>query len=341
MAQVLSLAYRPRTFSELIGQRVLTKAIINQYKSKREPQAWLFHGQSGGGKTTIARILALSLQCTHKGIGYPCKECRKNKSEFEIHEINASQISGVEVIEQVAEGSEYIPMPPTRKKVYILDEAQRLSSASQNLLLKFFEDAPKTTVWIICTTEPEKILNTLRRRCLQYSVIPLKRTGVEELVKSIAEKIETTKDLEPFLEAAYEAKINSPALILMAMERFLAGVPAEKAVQSSDSSVDTRIMAKALTQGDLETVHKIMKEVSIEDVRVIRVAVSKYLTAMLLKSPTDNKNIVKGITLLAQAGRVEESMQIQFTAAILHSLCRTFGGGNADDEEDEEKDDED
>ncbi len=331
MGQVLSIQYRPKTFGELVGQKTVTQAIQRQYQSKREPSAWMFHGQSGGGKTTIARILAMALQCKHQDeFGYPCEECYKNYSQFEIHEINASEVSGVDQIKEVVMGSEYKPMQPTRRKVYILDEAQRLSSASQNMLLKFFEDAPRTTVWIICTTEPEKILHTLRNRCIQFSVVPLKRKDIELLVKEIASKEKVKEDVEPFIEAVLEAKITSPRIILYSFEKFLAGVDPSVAVQSTDSAVDTRSMAVAITKGDLETVHNVMIGVTLEDVRVIRVAVSKYLTAMLLKTLGPANHVTWGITKLAEASRVEESMQVQYTAAVLHQLCRKFGGGKAE-----------
>lgn len=329
MSQILTLQYRPKTFAELIGQQSLTQAIQRQYESKREPLAWLFHGQTGGGKTTVARIMALSLQCTHqKEFGNPCDDCYKNRSDYSIHEINASEVSGVEQISQIVEGSEYRPHPPSRRKVYILDEAQRLSSAAQNLLLKYFEDTPKTTVWIVCTTEPEKILHTLRRRCMQFSLQPLKRKDVRELLINIASKEKCNKDLESLTDIIYQARIQSPALILMALEKFLAGIPAEKAVLAGDTTVDIKNLASRLYKGDLEEVHNIMKDATLEDAKLIRVAVSKYLNAILLKSLKPSNNLTWGILKLAEADRVSESMQVQYTSAILHMLCRKFGGGS-------------
>src|SRR6185503_10000650 len=157
--------------------------VIAAFKSQaapgRMPRAWMFIGQSGSGKTTIARILATSLNCTHNEFGDPCSLCLKNSSKFQIHEINAGDISGVDDIREIAVGSQYAPISPTRRRVYILDEAQRISSAAQNLLLKYFEEAPRTTVWIVCTTEPDKILRTLRRRCMVYTMQAWRPTAVE------------------------------------------------------------------------------------------------------------------------------------------------------------------
>ena len=139
--EILSLALRPRTLSGLVGQKNLTTAIRAQMRSKRRPRAWMFTGQSGGGKTTIASIVALSLQCEHQTPdtwGDPCEVCWKQRSDYSILEINASEVSGVEEIGKIASDSKLRPMPPSKYRVYILDEAQLLTNNSQSLLLKPF-----------------------------------------------------------------------------------------------------------------------------------------------------------------------------------------------------------
>ena len=331
MSQTFSLKYRPTSFGGLVGQSVLVKAIRNQYLSKREPTAWLFHGETGGGKTSLARILALSLQCDHQEeFGNPCKECRKRKTDFNIFEINASEVSGVEAVGDVVQTSNFAPLPPSKKRVYILDEAQRLSSAAQNLLLKYFEDAPKSTVWIICTTEPGKILRTLRRRCLQYPLTPLKMASIKTLVASIIEKEKLQIEIEGFLDAAFQSRLTSPGLILMALEKYVAGVSPETAVQGGETAIDTLRLNRAIVKGDLETVHQELKSATVEDARVIRSSVCQYLTTILLGTLSPGNNLSWGIEKLAEASRVEESVQLPYTIAMLHILCRKFGGGKAE-----------
>ena len=165
----------------LIGQKKVVSAIRSQIKSGRIPHAWMFTGITGAGKTTIARILAVALQCHHqKNFGSPCKDCWSARKDFAIYEVNASELNGVEDIGKIAANSRFAQMPPSTKRVYILDEAQMLSKNAQNLLLKFFEDASSTTVWIICTTERQKIIKTLQSRCMAYAMVPLSFRRSEE-----------------------------------------------------------------------------------------------------------------------------------------------------------------
>ena len=106
--QVLSLSARPQTLDELVGARNLVKMIRGHMTSGRVPAAWMFVGGSGAGKTTTARIVALSLQCTHQDIfGNPCADCQSHRSSFDITEINAAEASGVEETEQVIAGAFY------------------------------------------------------------------------------------------------------------------------------------------------------------------------------------------------------------------------------------------
>src|SRR6266566_3384947 len=137
MSRPLAVSMRPRRLSELIGQETLVE-VIRKKQETRDPAAWMFTGPTGTGKTTVARIIAVSLQCKHqKQFGEPCDESLAARSSFSIREINASEVSGVEEIGAVAQASVYLTAPPSKRSVFILDEAQRLSPSSQNLLLKY------------------------------------------------------------------------------------------------------------------------------------------------------------------------------------------------------------
>lgn len=326
MSQITSLTLRPKKFSELIGQRNLTDAIIRHYKSGREPNAWMFVGSTGTGKTTLARIIALSLQCTHQEeFGSPCPACQKNNTEFNIFEIPAAVFTGVEDVGNIVKGSNFLPMPPSKRRVYILDEAHMLSKHSQNMLLKYFEDSPKSTVWIICTTEPNAIIKTLRGRCLSYPLQPLKIKGVEKLVLRAASFIQTDMDMEPLLEQLNQQKIGSPRHILGAFEKYTAGASPEMAVMEGEAAVNTLRICRAATTGDWNAIKAEMATADVNDARVTRLALAQYLRTILITSDGVKSSAAsESIEWLAQASRTEEGLQVAYTLSILHKISKRF-----------------
>ena len=326
--QTLNLSFRPRSFDEMIGQKHMIDLIRKQIKSGRVPAAWMFVGESGSGKTTTARILALSLQCTHQTeFGNPCDACQKGRSKFDILEINASENSGVSEVESTIVGAFYTPKPPSKYRVYIFDEAQMLSSQAQNALLKYFEDSPKSTVWIICTTEPQKIKRTLRRRCLNYTIPSLGIKGVGALVKSALTHTKSDLPDEPLIEALLEAGISSPGFVVMAVEKYLAGETAEKSAQVGfDSAIDTLRVCRAVVKGDWDTVRAIMASANPEDARAIRQSLGGYLKAILLDSEPGKQasKVEQAIGELMKLTMVEDGLQLSATTAVVYRVCRMF-----------------
>jgi len=329
--QVLSLSFRPKSLDELIGQRHMVRLIRSHIQSGRVPAAWLFSGSSGAGKTTTARILALALQCKHQEVfGALCERCQELRPQYDIIEINSAEASGVDETEAAIAGAFYNPKPPSLCRVYIFDEAQNLSKASQSALLKYFEDSPKSTVWIICTTEPGKILRTLRRRCLAYAIPDLSMKGLARLVvRSMEFAGVKDKAAEPLVEALLEAGVCSPGFVVMAVEKYLAGEEPERAAQiGQDSALDTLSICRAVVKGDWDSVRHTMFAASPEDAIVVRAAVGGYLKAMLLGSSSGNraKVVADGIRELALLSTREEGLQLSGTVATLYQLCRHFNG---------------
>lgn len=326
MQEILSLSFRPKTLDSMVGLR-RTASLIRNHAKKRPPKAWMFIGESGAGKTSIARILAVSLQCTHsKRFGNPCEACYKDQSQFDIIEINASDASTKEELRAVTEGWNNYPKPGSKKRVYILDEAQRMSDASQNLLLKYFEDAPKTTVWMVCTTDPQKLLPAMHRRCVVLSVPPLKEKSIRILVRRAIAFAESDMPGDVLCDALMEESVTSPGRIVMAVEKYLAGETPEKAVQFG-SVVDTYSVCRAMIKGDWNQVRMEMADAKPEDAVLVQVSVASYLRAILVGEAGYSDRSAATATCilrLASLGQMPDKLKLSAVSAILYQVCKEY-----------------
>ena len=175
--QSLYRRYRPRRFSELKGQDHVVRALRDAVMSGREGQAYLFSGPRGTGKTTSARILAKVLNCENVVDGEPCCECEsclsvERGTSYDVHELDAASNNGVDAIRDLVEKASL--GTPGRHKVYILDEVHMLSKAAEAALLKTLEEPPPHVVFVLATTDPQKMSDTIRSRTqhLQFHLLP-------------------------------------------------------------------------------------------------------------------------------------------------------------------------
>jgi DNA polymerase-3 subunit gamma/tau len=187
--QSLYRRYRPRRFSELKGQDHVVRALRDAVASGREGQAYLFSGPRGTGKTSSARILAKVLNCERPVDGEPCCECEsclavERGISYDVHELDAASNNGVEAIRDLVEKS--VLGTPGRHKVYILDEVHMLSRAAEAALLKTLEEPPPHVVFVLATTDPQKMSETIRSRTqhLQFHLLPA--DTLEEHVRWVA-----------------------------------------------------------------------------------------------------------------------------------------------------------
>ncbi len=172
--QVLARKWRPRKFSELVGQEHVVRALSNALDSDRMHHAFLFTGTRGVGKTTIARIFAKSLNCERGQSSNPCGECSSCKDIdigrfMDMIEIDAASNTGVDDVREVIENAQYSPSRG-RFKVYLIDEVHMLSKSAFNALLKTLEEPPEHVKFLLATTDPQKLPVTVLSRCLKFNL---------------------------------------------------------------------------------------------------------------------------------------------------------------------------
>src|SRR3990172_103135 len=187
--QVLARKWRPRIFSEMVGQGHVLRALINALDNDRVHHAFLFTGTRGVGKTTIARILAKSLNCEVAVSSQPCGQCSAcreiDEGRFvDLIEVDAASRTKVEDTRELLENVQYAPTRG-RYKIYLIDEVHMLSNHSFNALLKTLEEPPPHVKFLLATTDPQRLPVTILSRCLQFNLKRLPKELIRDHVTGI------------------------------------------------------------------------------------------------------------------------------------------------------------
>jgi len=263
--QVLARKYRPQKFSEVIGQEHVTRTLKNAIEQERIAHGYIFSGHRGIGKTTVARILAMALNCRSAqhpvaepcGICESCTEIRAGNS-VDVIEIDAATNRGIDEIRELREAARYRPARD-RFKIYILDEAHQITDAAFNALLKTLEEPPGHVIFMLATTQPEDIPQTIRSRCQHFSFRAVRFEEILGQLRDLVgrEKLEADDDALALLAEAGDGSMRDALSIL------------DQAIASSTGPLtaeSVRQLVGAAPSGILEDVMQAVARGSSEDV---------------------------------------------------------------------------
>jgi DNA polymerase-3 subunit gamma/tau len=234
--QVLARKYRPQRFADVAGQDHVTRTLLNALSQNRIAHGYIFSGHRGIGKTTIARILAMALNCRTEigsarrptpepcGVCEACTEIRQGNA-VDVIEIDAATNRGIDEIRELRDAARYSPARD-RYKVYILDEAHQITEAAFNALLKTLEEPPSHVIFMMATTEPENIPQTIRSRCQHFSFHAVKFDDILAQLRMIAAEEKVTAE-EAALALLAEAGDGSMRDALSIMDQAIASAPLE------------------------------------------------------------------------------------------------------------------
>ncbi len=301
MSATLYRKYRPKNFSEVIGQKHIVQTLSNAIKNNRVGQAYLLTGPRGTGKTSIARIFAKTINCENLKDAISCEKCSACKTASEgksldIIEIDAASNTGVDNIRELRET---INLPPTslKYKVYIIDEVHMLSTGAFNALLKTLEEPPAHVVFILATTEIHKVPETIISRCQRFDFVRLPIQNIIEKLSLIAknEKIKIDKDSLEMIAIAAEGGMRDAESLLgqvIALEdENITIKEVGEILGTTDRKIAAEVSEKILIDDSTAAIRKINELLENGyDLQVFNKALVNYLRQlMLLKINTELK----------------------------------------------------
>ncbi len=270
---VLYLKYRPSSFDDMLGNQEVVEILRKQLSQKQSmPKSILLHGPTGCGKTTLARIIATEL----------------GAQGSDIREIDSADFRGIDTVREIRKQSAYKPLEGPYR-IWILDECHKMTSDAQTALLKALEDTPSHVFYILCTTEPQKLLPTIRGRCAQYQVRTLTEKEMKRLLRRVVTAENETLDKEVY-EQIIQDSMGHPRNALQILSQVLA-VDGSKRLKVAKKAAETQSktieLCRALVRKEpWYIVAGILNGLKGEDPESIRRAVLGYCQAILLgKNP--------------------------------------------------------
>jgi DNA polymerase-3 subunit gamma/tau len=311
--QVLARKYRPQRFADVAGQDHVTRTLLNALSQNRIAHGYIFSGHRGIGKTTIARIVAMALNCRTEvgsearptpepcGVCDSCIEIRQGNA-VDVIEIDAATNRGIDEIRELREAARYAPSRD-RYKIYILDEAHQITEAAFNALLKTLEEPPSHVIFMMATTQPEDIPQTIRSRCQHFSFHAVKFDDILAQLKMIAahEQVEAEDDALALLAEAGDGSMRDALSI---MDQAIASAPVE------------------IVQGASRPV------LSSAQIRELMGAVPNAVFERLLEAVAAGQSVelMEQLNMLVNAGHNPSSLARQLVRYLRNALMAKLGG---------------
>ncbi len=302
MYQALYRKWRPRKFSDVVGQDAVTETLKTQVASGRLSHAYLFFGSHGTGKTTCAKILAKAVNCEHPINGDPCNECASCRgiddgSILDIIEIDAASNNGVDNVRELREEAVYSPAM-VKKRVYIIDEVHMFSNQAFNALLKIMEEPPSHVLFILATTEQHKVLPTVLSRCQRFTFKRITSDIIAKRLSYVAaeERLSCAEGVLPLIARLANGGMRDALSIL---DQCASGTD----IITEDTVADVIGLAgadamytllRAIAQGDTDTALSTLASVYDEGRDLISVLgeINTYLRDFLVQKTAPNANLV-------------------------------------------------
>lgn len=326
MYRALYRKWRPQRFEDVVGQRAIVTALKNQITANRVGHAYLFTGVRGTGKTTCAKIFAKAVNCLHPVNGDPCGECEickgiDNGSILDVVEMDAASNNGVDDIRDLRDETAYTPSA-CKYKVYIIDEVHMLSTAAFNALLKTLEEPPAHVIFILATTEIQKVPATILSRCQRYDFTRIGPEDIARRVEYIAgeEKLELSPDGAELIARLADGALRDALSILDTCAGVTARIDADvvrRMAGVTDRSYLFRISDALEAQDGATALAQLaqLRQQSVDVKRLTEELIAHYRALMLAALP-GGQSLLSGVSPEEEALYLEKGPQLGQREAI-------------------------